>query len=147
AVPERHRATKTQRKGEQLVTSVTECPGGRGNLAYALLFRGAVPAQQLRKILRERRARQHHVTSHFVRLLLQIALYVGEKSNNRSAFFQLGFELGNQRERLGVGVVQIEDDERRLLIAVLIHAVEQIFFGLDEFNLHVQLARGLLNFR
>lgn len=40
------------------------------------VFGSSVPAQQLGKILGERRARQDHITSRFVRFLLQIALHV-----------------------------------------------------------------------
>src|SRR4029077_19337823 len=46
------------------------------------VFRRPMAPQQLRKILRERRPGQNHVTSHFVRLLLQIALNVRQEPNN-----------------------------------------------------------------
>ena len=48
-------------------------------------------AQELRKILRESGARQHHVASGLVRLLFQIALYVREEAYDRGSFFQLAF--------------------------------------------------------
>src|ERR1019366_7467106 len=52
---------------------------------------------------------------------------------------------GDERERLGVGVVEVEDNQRRLLFAVLLHALGQVFVVLGELDLDVQLARGLLN--
>src|SRR5262249_5188167 len=51
---------------------------------------------------------------------------------------------GGQRFR--VGIVQVEDQQRRWLFAILLHAFEQVFIGLDELDLHIQLAGGLLNF-
>ena len=39
-------------------------------------------AQKLGKVLGERRTGQDHVASHFVRLLLQIALHVREESDD-----------------------------------------------------------------
>ena len=78
--------TAVRRLGKKAIL----CDSGllrQGKLANVLLFRSAVAAQQLRKVLGERRARQHHVASDFVRFLLQIALHVGEKSNDRSSLF------------------------------------------------------------
>ena len=39
-------------------------------------------AQQLRQVLRKGRARQNHVASHFVSLLLQIALHMREEADD-----------------------------------------------------------------
>jgi hypothetical protein len=46
------------------------------------VFGSSVPAQQLRKILGERRARQDHITSRFMRFLLQIALHMGQEADD-----------------------------------------------------------------
>ena len=46
------------------------------------VFGSSVPPQKLGKILGERRARQDHVASHFVRFLLQIALHVREEADD-----------------------------------------------------------------
>ena len=54
----------------------------------------AMPAQQLRQVLREGRPRQHHVAAHFVRLLLQVALHVRQESDDRVPFFSLLFSFG-----------------------------------------------------
>ncbi len=43
---------------------------------------GSVAAQQLRQVLGERRARQHHVTTNFVGLLLEVALNVREEADD-----------------------------------------------------------------
>jgi hypothetical protein len=60
------------------------------------------------KVLRERGTRQHHVAAHFVSFLLQIPLHMRKESDDRGSLLQLRLQLGDQRERLGVGVVEIE---------------------------------------
>src|ERR1700674_50112 len=104
-----------------------------------------MPAQQLRQILRKRRARQYHVTTHFVRLLLQIALHVREKSNNRRPLLQLALQFRDERQRLGIGIVQVEDDQGRLYNAVALHPVGEFFLCLHELDLNVHLAARVLN--
>jgi hypothetical protein len=106
-----------------------------------------MPPQQLRQILRKRRPRQNHVASYFVRLLLQISLHVRQKSDDRRPLLQLALQLRNQRQRLGIRIIQIKNQQRRLLFPVLLQALRQIFIVLDELDLHVQLARRLLNLR
>jgi hypothetical protein len=113
-------------------------------LACGLLGR-AMAAQELGQVLGKRGARQDHVASHFVRLLLQVSLDVGKKTDDGRSLFQLGLQLGNQGQGLGVGIVHVEDDQRRLLFAILFHVIEQIFFGFAKFYFYVQLARSLLN--
>ena len=109
------------------------------------LFLGCpVPAQQLRKVLRKGRARQHHVATHLVRFLLEISLHVRKESDHRG-FLVLAFEFGNQRQGLHAGAVQIEDNQRRFLFPILLDLVRKVVFGFDKFNLDVQLARGFLN--
>jgi len=54
---------------------------------------------------------QDHVASHLVRLLLQISLHVGEEPDDRGPFLSLLLSLGMSGKRLGVDVVQIEDDQ------------------------------------
>ena len=102
-------------------------------------------AQQLRQILRERRARQYHVAAHFMRLLLQVTLHVREEADDRSSLLQLALQLGDQRQGFGAGVVKVENDQRRLFLAVLLHALAEIFVALDELDFHVELARRFLN--
>src|SRR5882672_2981170 len=74
------------------------------------LFGRAVAAQELRQVLRKRGARQDHIASHFVRLLLQVSLDVGKKSNDGRSLFQLSLQLRNQGQRLSVDIVHVEDD-------------------------------------
>src|SRR5580704_366732 len=69
-----------------------------------------------------------------------------EESDNRSALLELRLQLGNEGQGLGVGVVEVEDDQRGLLFAVLLHALGQIFIVLGELHLDVEFARRLLNF-
>jgi hypothetical protein len=104
-----------------------------------------VPAQQLRQILRKRRARQDHVTPYLVRLLLEIALHVREKSDNGRSLLQLALQLWDERKRLRVDIIKIEDDQGGLLFAILLHALGKIFIVLDELDFHVQLAPGFLD--
>src|SRR6202795_4498292 len=113
------------------------CPGIR--------LDGSMPAQQLRQILRKCRARQHHVTSHFVRLLLQVALHVREESNDRRPLFQLALQFRDERQRLGISIVQVEDDQRRLFNAVALHPVGEFLLGLHKLDLHIHLAARVLN--
>ena len=75
------------------------------------VFRRAMTTQQLRKVLRKRRPRQHHVTPHFVRLLLQIALHVRKESDDRRPLLQLALQLRNQGQRFHAVIVQIENDQ------------------------------------
>src|SRR5258708_12510539 len=104
-----------------------------------------MPAQQLRQILRKRRARQYHVTSHFVRLLLQVALHVREKPYDRRSLLQLALQFRDERQRLGIGIVQVEDDQRGLFYAVALHPVGEILLRLHELDLHIHLAARVLN--
>ena len=103
-------------------------------------------AEYLGQVLRERRPRQHHITSHFVRLLLQIALDVRQEADDRRVLLQLAFEFGDECQGFGGYVIQVEDNQRGLLFAILLHLLEKIFVGLHEFDLHIHLARGFLNF-
>src|SRR5882762_4011868 len=106
---------------------------------------GAMPAQQLREILRKCRARQHHVTAHFVRLLLQVALHVRQESYDRRPLLQLALQFRDERQRLGIGIVQVEDDQGRLFYAVALHPVSEVLLSLHELDLHIHLAARVLN--
>jgi hypothetical protein len=72
-----------------------------------------------------------------VRLHLQIPLNVRQEPDDGCPLFQFCLEFGNQGQGLRVGVVHVEDDQRWLLFAILLHVIEQIFFSLDEFDLHI----------
>src|SRR5919109_2073160 len=78
--------------------------------------------------------------------LLQITLHMRKEPNDRSSLLQFGFELRNESERLGIGVVEIKDQQRRWPLTVLFHPLCQVLLILDEFDLNVELARCLLNF-
>src|ERR1700719_1398220 len=98
-------------------------------LSAGLVFRGAVAAQQLGQVLGEGGARQYHVASHFVRLLLQVALHVRQEADDRS-LLQFALEFWNESQRLGVHVVHVKNDQRRLLFAVQLDPLQHIFFVL-----------------
>src|ERR1019366_3621824 len=109
----------------------------------AFVVHRPMPAQQLRQILRKRRPRQHHITAHFVSFLLQVALHVREKSDDRRPFFQLAFQFRDERQRLGIGIVQVEDDQRRLFFSVALHTLGEFLFVFYELHLHLHLlSRG-----
>src|SRR5215470_203485 len=122
------------------------CPHCR-QLLNLSFFSCAVTTKQLGKVLRKGRARKHHVATDFVSLLLEISLDVRKEPDDRGALLQLALELGNQREGFGIDVIEVEDDERRLFLAVLLHALEEVFVSLDELHLHIHLARRFLNLR
>src|SRR4029077_2590424 len=58
---------------------------------------------------------------------------------------QLRLQFWNESERLGVGIIEIKDDQRRLLFTILQHAISEVLVVLGELDLDVQLARCLLN--
>ena len=104
----------------------------------------AVAAENVRQVLRKRGARHHHITAGFLGFHFQIALNVRDKADNRSALLVFGAHLGNHRQRLDAVAVQINNDERRLLLGVLC-LLSNIFVGLNELDLHVEFARDLLD--
>src|ERR1019366_818565 len=97
----------------------TTCSQPRLLYRRILVFRRSVTPQQLRKILRERGTGQDHVAPHLVSLLLQIALHVRQESDDRGSLLELRLQFGDERQRLGVGVVEVEGDQRGLRFAVL----------------------------
>jgi len=115
-------------------------------LLNGFFFRRAVPAQKLGKVLREGGTRQNHIAADFMGFLLQVSLNMRQKTDDRSAFLEFGFQLGNQAQGLYAGAVEIENNERGVLLPVLLHALCQVLFALDEFNFDVEFARGFLNF-
>src|SRR5208282_862179 len=108
-----------------------------------LLF-GAVAAQYLRQVLGKRRTRHDGIAPNFQRLHFQLALQVRDEAHDGSPLLQLRLQLGDGGQRLGAGVVEVEDDQRRLLLAGL-DALQRFLLGLDELHLHVELARRLLD--
>jgi len=116
-------------------------------LDFVELVRGAVAAEEVREILREGGARNHHVATGFHRLQLQVALHVRHESDDRGFLLQFLLELRYRLQRLGGKIVEVEDDERRLLtITVAVgDAIENVFVSLDELDFDVELAAGLLN--
>src|SRR5215469_5522256 len=110
-----------------------------------LFFLNRVATQQWRQILRKRRAWHHHIAACFQGLHLQLALHVRDKADDVGFLLQLVLELRNYCERLATQSVQVDDDERRLIVAVLAHAFEDVFVGLYELDLDVKFARGLLD--
>src|SRR5579864_2873996 len=69
-----------------------------------------------------------------------------EEPDDASPSFQLRFQLGYEGQRLGVGVVEIEDDQRRFFFTIAAHVLGQILLGFDKLDLDVDFARNLLNF-
>src|SRR3954451_22593993 len=67
-----------------------------------------------------------------------------QETNHRS-LLELVLQLGDEAERFRAHMVEIENNERRFLFAIELDAFSQVLFGLNKFDLDVQLARGLLN--
>jgi hypothetical protein len=115
-------------------------------LKSLFLFVRAVAAQQVGQVLREGSARHHGVASRFHGLGLQVALQVREEADDGRALLQLRLELGDQRQRLDVGIVEVEHDQARtvrLLLAAGQLCDRFLLLVLDERDLDAQLARGL----
>src|ERR1700739_2138200 len=74
-------------------------------------FDGAVAAQETGQVLREGGAWHHRIATGLYSLALQLALDVREQADDRSPALELGLDLRDQSERLGVRVVQVEEDE------------------------------------
>src|SRR5208337_1443186 len=70
-----------------------------------------------------------------------------EEADDRGALLELGTELRNQRERLGIRIVEVEDDQRRALLLRIGQPSQHFLIRLDESHLDAQLAGSLLNFR
>jgi len=104
------------------------------------LFGSAVAAEEGGQVLGEGGARHYAVAAGFLGLHLQVALHVRDKAEDRSSFFQLRFHFGNRGERLGVGIVEIEDDQRRLLVGMDFNFFHQLIHGLHERDFYVELA-------
>ena len=80
------------------------------------LVDGAIAAQQAGKILREGGARHHRVAARLDRFALQFALDVRQEADDRRPALELGLDLGDEGDWLRVGVIQIEEDERRAIL-------------------------------
>ena len=105
-----------------------------------------VAAQDLRQVLRKRRARHHHVASGFLRLHLQLALHVRDEANDVGRLLQLRLQFWNHGERLGAETLF----RSKMMSAGLSSPFWpmrsfRVLLGLDEFDLHVHLARRLLD--
>jgi len=69
------------------------------------------------------------------------------ETDNRSSLFQFLLQLRDNRQRLGIQIIQVDDDERGFLIAIILHAIENVFVRLDELDLHIEFASYFLNLR
>src|SRR6202789_1049873 len=71
-----------------------------------------------------------------------------EETDDGGASLQLGLELGNQREGLGVRVVEVEDDETwTILFLTSCKRGDGLFFIFDEGDFDSEFASSLLNLR
>ena len=106
----------------------------------------AVAAEEVGKVLREGCARHDRVATRFDSLGLQVSLEVRQEADDGCAALELGLQLGDQRQGLGVGVVEIEDDQAW---TVLFFAADErgdgLLFVLDEGDLDPEFAGCLLN--
>src|SRR5882757_4582847 len=71
-----------------------------------------------------------------------------QKTDDGGAALQLRLELRNQREGLGVSVIEIEHDQARtILFGASCKRGNRVLLVLDERYLDSELTRGLLNLR
>src|ERR1700727_2546750 len=80
-----------------------------------------------------------------MRFLFQISLHVRQKAQNRRPFFQLALQLRDRRQRLRVHIVQVKNNQRRFLIAILMHVLHKVLVALHELDLHIHLPRRFLD--
>src|ERR1700761_4507033 len=127
--------------------SCEETPLGLDRLALVLcFFDGAVAAQKAGQILREGGPRHHSIATGFDCLALQLALDVREEADDRSPALELGLDLRDQSEGLGVRVVQVEEDEGgAIFLAGLGQLGDDVLLRLEEGDLDTQLLRDFLN--
>ena len=104
----------------------------------------AVAAQQVGQVLGEGGAGHNSVASRLDGLDAQVVLQVGEEADDGGALLELCLQLGDEGEGLGVGVIEVEDDQawpvRFLAVCEL---GDRVLVVLDEGDLDAQLARGL----
>src|ERR1700722_60247 len=71
-----------------------------------------------------------------------------EESDDRRAPLEFCLQLRNQRQRLGIGIVEVEHDQPGPILLFAAHQLSDgLLVVLDEANLHAQLACRLLNLR
>jgi hypothetical protein len=135
--------------GKNLKYSLILVPTLDRLLVIERVFFFGVTAEQIGKILRERRPRHDRVTPSLLSLDLELALDMREEADDRDGLLQLGAELGDQRERLDVVVVQVDDDQCGTIVLrdIVAGALKDRFGGLDELDLDAELAGGLIDFR
>src|SRR5260370_2865426 len=110
------------------------------------LFGKAIAPQQIGQVLRESCTRHHRVTARFYSLRLQIPLQMREESDDRRAPLELRLQLRNQRQRFGIRVVEVEDDQPWPILLLTANQLRNRFLIVfDEGHLHAKLARSLLN--
>lgn len=103
--------------------------------------------QQGGKALGKGAARHDGIATGIDGLDLEIALDVGEESNDGGAALELGLDLGDQGERLGVQVVEVDDDERGTLVFRSLRESGKRFFirPFEEADLDACLARDFVD--
>ena len=107
SIGERARATV---EGRFSWTTVAE----RAYESYSALHRSGVSFEDLRHVLRKRRARHHHVAAGFLRLLLQLSLNVRKIADQADALrLRAAFQFADQLQRIGRLEIQVEDDQLR----------------------------------
>src|SRR5580698_7967506 len=71
-----------------------------------------------------------------------------QEADDGGAALQLGLQLRNQRQRLGVRIVEVEDDQPwPVFFLAAYKAGDRFLVVLDECNLDAKLARRFLNLR
>ena len=71
----------------------------------------AVATKEIGQVLREGSTRHHCVATRFDGFGLEVSLQMRKETDDRGVSLQFGLELGDQSQRLGIRIVEVEDDE------------------------------------
>ena len=103
-------------------------------------------AKEAGERLGEGRTRHDCVASGFLGFELEITLDVRDKSHDRGALLELGFQLGDDRKGLDAVAVQIDDNQRRFFLRILCQLSGNLFVGFYKFHFDIQFTANFLDF-
>jgi hypothetical protein len=110
----------------------------------AQLTNAGVALEDLGEILREGRACHHNVRASFLSLHFQFSLNVRQVADQADALqVAVGFELQDQLQGRNGIVIQIDNDQQRVIVPGFLDYVK---FGLQEFNIQTSALGGIADF-
>ena len=100
-----------------------------------------VPFQNLGQVLRERRAGHYDIGAGFLRFLLQLTLHMGKIPDQADVpQIAVALQLCDQLQWLNRIVIEIQDDQERLVLRGFVH---NVLLGLDKFGLEPRAFSGI----